>query len=190
MSFETVKEVEKKDYLSNVGLFVGNFRHTPNKVSLNWFAKEVLPLILERNADFVLNVIGTGLTPSEVFAISSEGLNYLGFVDDLTPEYENAKVVVVPLQYGAGIKGKTCEALSHSTAIVSTSYGVEGLDLRNGVEYLLADDAVTFALQVSKVLNDKKLREALSSEGLNYANKHLSAEAFSRKMEKIAQLFE
>jgi GT2 family glycosyltransferase len=190
MSFETVKNTPKKGSLSDIGLFVGNFRHTPNKVSLIWFVREVLPLILEKNTDFVLNIIGTGLTPSEVSEISSEGLNYLGFVDNLTPVYENAKVVVVPLQYGAGIKGKTCEALSHSKAVVSTSYGAEGLGLRDGVDYLLANNADAFALQVTKVLNNDELRWQLSDSAFNFAQANLSAEVFSQKVKSIAQVFE
>jgi GT2 family glycosyltransferase len=190
MSFETVKVSKVKVGLKNTGLFVGNFRHTPNKVSLNWFVKDVLPQILQKNHDFVLNVIGTGLTPIEVANISSRSVNYLGFVDDLTPAYETAKVVVVPLQYGAGIKGKMCEALSHSSAVISTSYGAEGLSLRDGVDYLLAENADTFALQVTRVLNDDELRKDLSSAALKYANTHLSAESFSKKIKSIAQIFE
>jgi GT2 family glycosyltransferase/glycosyltransferase involved in cell wall biosynthesis len=190
MSFETVKVSQVKDNLKNIGLFVGNFRHIPNKVSLNWFIKDVLPKILEKNYDFVLDVIGTGLSPTEVADISSRSVNFLGFVDDLTPAYATAKVVVVPLQYGAGIKGKTCEALSYSSAVVSTSFGAEGLSLQDGVEYLLADSADSFALQVTRVLDDDKLRKDLSSAALNYANANLSAESFSKKVKNIAQIFE
>ena len=190
MSFETVKDVQDKTGLKDIGLFVGNFRHTPNKVSLKWFVREVLPQVLMKNADFVLNVVGTGLNSAEIAEIDCKGINLLGFVDDLDPLYAAAKVVVVPLQYGAGIKGKTCEALSHSSAVVSTSFGVEGLRLRNGVEYLLADNADTFALQVTRVLVDEDLSKDLSNAALNYARVNLSAESFTKKVKDIAQTFE
>jgi glycosyltransferase involved in cell wall biosynthesis len=190
MCFETVKDVQVKTGLKNIGLFVGNFRHAPNKVSLKWFVREVLPQILVKNTDFVLNVVGTGLSPTEIAEIDSKGINFLGFVDDLDPVYAAAKVVVVPLQYGAGIKGKTCEALSHSSAVVSTSFGVEGLRLRDGVEYLLADNADTFALQVTRVLVDENLSKDLSNAALNFASANLSAESFTKKVKDIAQIFE
>ena len=190
MSFETVKDVQAKTGLQNTGLFVGNFRHTPNKVSLKWFVKNVLPQILVKNSDFILNVAGTGLSPAELADMDTNGVHFLGFVDDLDPVYEAAKVVVIPLQYGAGIKGKTCEALSHSAAVVSTSFGVEGLDLRDGVEYLLADNADTFAHQVSRVLVDDKLSQDLSCAALNFATANLSAKSFSEKIQHIAQKFE
>ena len=190
MSFETIENSVIKGSLPNVGLFVGNFRHTPNKVSLLWFVENVLPQILKKSDDFVLNVIGTGLSQTEVADLSSRGVNFLGFVDNLAPAYQSAKVVVVPLQYGAGIKGKTCEALSYSSAVVSTSYGVEGLGLSDGIEYLLADDADTFAIQVLRILANDKLQKDLSIAALNYANVNLSAEAFSKKIRKIAQVFE
>jgi GT2 family glycosyltransferase len=190
MSFETVNDLQVKSGLKNVGLFVGNFRHTPNKVSLKWFVKDVLPQVLMKNADFVLNVVGTGLSPAEIADIDTRGINFLGFVDDLGPVYAAAKVVVVPLQYGAGIKGKTCEALSHSSVVVSTSFGVEGLGLTDGVEYLLADNADTFALQVCKVLGDEKLSRDLSNAALNFASANLSAQSFTMRVKEIAQIFE
>jgi GT2 family glycosyltransferase len=190
MSFETVKDVQIKSGLKNVGLFVGNFRHTPNKVSLKWFVKEVFPQVLIKHADFVLNVVGTGLSPAEIADIDTDGINFLGFVDDLGPVYAAAKVVVVPLQYGAGIKGKTCEAFSHSSAVVSTSFGVEGLRLTDGVDYLLADNADTFALQVCKVLGDEKLSRDLSYAALNFASANLSAQSFTMRVKDIAQIFE
>jgi GT2 family glycosyltransferase len=190
MSFETVQNWEPRNDLKNIGLFVGNFRHTPNKFSLNWFIKEVLPQVIEKNQDFVLNVVGTGLSPAEVKEITCKGVNLLGFVDDLAPLYRNAKVVVIPLQYGAGIKGKMCEALSHASTVVSTSSGAEGLSLKNEVEYLLADNAHDFASQVSRVLVDGQLQNNLSKAAFRYASANLSADSFKKKIEDIAHIFE
>ncbi|CAN2228129.1 GT_2_like_c domain containing protein [Candidatus Nanopelagicaceae bacterium] len=189
MSYETVKGSTYKDNLENIGLFVGNFRHTPNKVSVTWFIREVLPRVRAINNDFILNVIGTGLSPNEITDLSSEGVHFLGFVDDLGPAYESAKVVVIPLQYGAGIKGKTCEALSHSSVVVSTSYGVEGLQITEGVEYLLADNAEVFAHQVNRVLLDEELRKEIAQAALNYSYANLSYDSFSSKVKNIAQIF-
>jgi GT2 family glycosyltransferase len=190
MSFEIVKDAQNKSGLENVGLFVGNFRHTPNKVSLKWMVNEVLPQVHTINPDFVLNVVGTGLSPDEKAEIACRGVNFLGFVDDLDPVYAAAKVVVIPLQYGAGIKGKTCEALSHSSAVVSTSYGVEGLGLKEGVEYLLADDAHTFAVQINRVLVDESLSNDLSNAALNFAIANLSEDSFKKRVKDIARIFE
>ena len=190
MSFEIVRESRSQSVLQDTGLFVGNFRHTPNKVSLEWFIKDVLPHIHEKNADFVLNVIGTGLTPTEIANLQSRGVNFLGFVENLEPMYLASKVVIVPLQYGAGIKGKMCEALSHSSAVVSTSFGAEGLALRDGIEFLLANNSETFAHQVSRVLDDETLRSDLSKAAMQYANENLSVESFTKKITRIVEIFE
>ena len=53
----------------------------------------------------------------------------------------------------------------------------------------MADDSETFALQIARVLNDDKLRKDLSIAALNYANVHLSAESFSKKIKNIAKIF-
>jgi glycosyltransferase involved in cell wall biosynthesis len=150
----------------------------------------VLPQILEENQDFILNVVGTGLSPVEVQEITCKGVKFLGFVDDLAPLYRNAKVVVIPLQYGAGIKGKMCEALSYASTVVSTSSGAEGLGLKNEVEYLLANNAQDFASQVSRVLVDEQLQNDLSKAAFRYATANLSADSFKKKIEDIAYIFD
>ena len=111
-------------------------------------------------------------------------------MDDLSPFYENAKVVIIPLQYGAGIKGKMCEALSQSAAIVSTSFGAEGLGLESGIEFLLADDPTEFADKVCEILIDKEMRNNISRGAYDYAISNLSAPSFSKKIKEIARLFE
>jgi hypothetical protein len=67
---------------------------------------------------------------------------------------------------------------------------VEGLRLRDGVEYLLADNADTFALQVTRLLVDENLSKDLSIAALNFASANLSAESFTKKVKDIAQIFE
>ena len=67
---------------------------------------------------------------------------------------------------------------------------MEGLRLRDGVEYLLADNADTFALQVTRVLVDENLSIGLSNAALNFARVNLSAESFTKKIKDIAQTFE
>ena len=190
MGFNTKKFWEANRPLSNSGLFVGNFRHQPNKQALLWFVEEVLPKILLHDNTFVLNVVGMGLSPEEKKKVAVTGVKLLGFVDNLSLFYENSKVIVLPLQYGAGIKGKMCEALSNSSAIVSTSYGSEGLLITPGIEFLLAESAEMFANHVLSILVDDALRDRLSKAAFEYAKSNLSHESFKLKIQKIAKIFE
>ncbi|MGH9189511.1 MAG: glycoside hydrolase family 99-like domain-containing protein, partial [Acidimicrobiales bacterium] len=89
----------------------------------------------------------------------------VGWVPDLLAYYALARVVVVPLRWGAGTKGKLIEALMAATPVVSTSVGSEGLDLVGGSHLLLADDAETFASEVSRLLTDDGLWARLARDG-------------------------
>lgn len=109
-------------------LFVGGFSHTPNVDAMNWFCEEVMPKILEKMPDIRLNIVGSN-PPESVKRYASEHINIKGFVSDeeLQQLYDQSRLCVIPLRYGAGVKGKTIEAMYSCIPIVSTSIGIEGL---------------------------------------------------------------
>lgn len=145
-------------------LFVGNFNHLPNRDAVAWFAEEVLPLVREALPEVTLNVVGSNATP-EVLALERPGLHVLGWVHDLTPIYDATRVVVAPLRYGAGIKGKLGEAAMHGVPFVATSIASEGTYLDDGVNCLLADDAAGFAAAVVRLVTDPELWRTLATAG-------------------------
>jgi glycosyltransferase involved in cell wall biosynthesis len=189
MSYPSKSVWQEKALIKNTALFVGNFRHMPNKVSLDWFIEEILPKVLEKCDNFVLNVVGTGLSPIEISKLARKGVNFLGFVDNLEPIYEESTIVVIPLKYGAGIKGKMCEALGMSSCVVSTSFGAEGLGLKPDKEFLLANDSSEFANQIIRLLTNQQLRNELSKSACEFAHTSLSPLAFQEKIAKIAKIF-
>lgn len=136
-------------------LFVGGFAHTPNVDGLIWFLDEVWPTIRARLPDAAIHVAGSNAPPT-LLARRDPGLVFHGFVDDsrLADLYRGCRVAVVPLRYGAGVKGKTVEAMRHGLPVVSTGIGIEGLpelppDLRG------YDDAACFASAALAVHADR-----------------------------------
>ena len=111
-------------------LFVGGFAHPPNVDGLLWFAEKILPLVREKLPEARLLVAGSNAT-DEVKELGKKDrlTDILGFVSDnrLLELYEETKLAVVPLRYGAGVKGKVVEALHNRAAIVTTSVGAEGI---------------------------------------------------------------
>ena len=68
--------------------------------------------------------------------------------------YDTCRLVVVPLRYGAGVKGKVVEALYYGTPMVTTSVGIEGIpDPERVVK--VADDAEDFANAVTRLYQDE-----------------------------------
>ena len=84
-------------------------------------------------------------------------------------------MAAIPLRYGAGVKGKTVEAMYHALPLVSTSFGIEGLP---GIETILQpfDSVEGFANEICELYQSENRLADLSREEVNYAKKHFSKE--------------
>ena len=106
-----------------------------------------------------------------------------GFVADLDECYKKASVFVAPILVGGGIIVKVLDALAAGTPVVTTSFGNEGVGARPGSDLLVADDPADFASSVIRVLKEKGLAEALSSNGRAFVKRNYSQEAVMEKIE-------
>lgn len=137
-------------------LFVGNFQHQPNVDAMEYFITEVLPLIHVTHPEVSLQVVGANL-PDSVARLAGPKVELLGWVKDLDPLYENTRVVVAPLRYGAGIKGKIGEAAMHGVPFVCTPVAMEGMLLSPETDCLVGDNAASFAKHVLSLYEDDEL---------------------------------
>jgi glycosyltransferase involved in cell wall biosynthesis len=140
-------------------LFVGNFIHPPNGDAVRFLATEVLPLI---DPAIRLRVVGHG---GDAMAEGLARVDAAGPVDDVRPWLAGARVVVAPVRFGTGMRGKVLEALAMARPVVTTSIGTEGLGAIPGRHLLVADDAATFAGAVHRILGDGTLAARLGAEG-------------------------
>jgi len=145
-------------------LFVGNFWHTPNAEAVVWFCTEVLPLVRRRVPSVRVQVVGQDPPPGLALVAGPE-VQLLGWVPDLAPHLEAAKVSIAPLLHGAGMKGKVGEALAAGLPVVTTSIGAEGMGLVDGQSARIADDPADFADAVVEVLSDPDAWSRLQSGG-------------------------
>jgi hypothetical protein len=124
-------------------LLMANLTYEPNVVGARWLVDEVLEHLEQ---DWHLDLVGEAV--DDVVALAGPRVGVHGRVDDLTPWYAGADVVVVPLHHGAGSRIKVLEAFARRRPVVSTSVGVAGLDAVAGEQALVADDPVAFARAV------------------------------------------
>ena len=158
-------------------LFVGSFAHTPNVDALRWFTADVLPLITDRHPGIPVHVVGRSPSP-ELVATAPSNVTYHGWVPDLAPLYAQARIVVAPLRYGAGVKGKIGEAMSHGVPVVMTPVGAEGMDIVDGETALIATDAAEFADAVDKLLVDDDLWAKLATQARTHIEEVFGVEPF------------
>jgi glycosyltransferase involved in cell wall biosynthesis len=150
-------------------LFVGNFLYYPNIDAILFFCKDIFPLILKEIHNAVLLIVGNSPSP-EIKALEAQHKGHVvvtGYVSSLYHFYNSAKVVVCPLRIGGGIKVKIIEALRAGKAIVSTSVGVQGIDINKGLLYV-SDRISDFATNVSRLLSDQELRHNQELNALKF----------------------
>jgi glycosyltransferase involved in cell wall biosynthesis len=147
-------------------LTVGLLTYEPNRDGVRFFAQQVLPLVRQQRPEAVFRVVGRYDIETNVAAFRGlPGVSVAGEIPDLTPELENADVVVVPVRFGGGTRIKILEAFAHGIPVVSTTVGAEGLDVEDGRHLLLADRAEDLARGCLRVLDDTALRALLVAEG-------------------------
>ena len=117
-------------------LFIGSFAHHPNRSAVEWFLKEVWPLLLHLSP--TLHIIAGPNPP----ALQIPGVTIEGFVPDVRPAYREAAAVIAPLVTSAGTNIKILEAMAMGKPVVSTTPGIHGLDVE-GVD--VADTPEAFA---------------------------------------------
>jgi glycosyltransferase involved in cell wall biosynthesis len=146
-------------------LFIGSFAHLPNLLAMEFFLKEVWPLLHSTT----LHIIAGARheyhleRSSARLNLNQPGIEVEGFVAGVRSAYARASVVIAPLRASAGTNIKILEAMAMGKGIVSTAAGVNGLDLVPGQDFLLADDPGVFATAIEKLCADAELRARLGA---------------------------
>jgi glycosyltransferase involved in cell wall biosynthesis len=78
---------------------------------------------------------------------------------------EKCALSVVPLRLGSGTRLKIVEAMSMGIPVVSTSKGAEGLEIDNGKDIVIADDAAEFSEKLAALLLNQKLLKEIARRG-------------------------
>lgn len=175
--YEKFRENLPDDFSEREGIvFVGGFVHPPNEDAVRWFAKEVYPLICKKKK-IPFYIVGSYPT-DEVKKLAGNGIIVKGFVseEELRSLYDSCRMVVVPLRYGAGVKGKVVEALYYGTPMVTTTVGAEGIE---GIEKVLriADSEQDFASAVLGLYTDIEALKDTQKRYQKFVREYFSEEA-------------
>lgn len=165
-------------------IFIGAYKHDPNADGVLYFANEIWPILQARVPDIKLSIVGSNPTP-DICQLASEDIEVTGYVKSTLPYLAKSMVSIAPLRYGAGMKGKVGEAMAAGIPVVSTSIGVEGMNLVNGKNILIADTPQDFANAVIRLISDAALRDQIRYEGINFIRENLSEEVVAKKLNDV-----
>jgi glycosyltransferase involved in cell wall biosynthesis len=145
-------------------LFVGSFPHHPNVDAARFLVEDVMPLVWEKLPDVKCYLVGSSPSP-EILALERDNVRVLGWVEDLQDLYDRVRVFAAPLRFGAGMKGKIGESLTHGLPVVTTTIGAEGMALQNHQEVLIADEPPGLAKAIIDAYFSKEVWTRLSDNG-------------------------
>ena len=155
-------------------MFIGGFNHRPNVDAAVWTAKEILPRLLERLPEVKIHILGSH-PPKEVLELENEHFIVEGFVTDeqLQNFYHESRLSLVPLRYGAGIKGKVIEAMRYGTPVVTTPIGAEGIAAAGEVA-VIQETAEGIAACIASMYSDAGRLTEMSRRSIEYIKENFS----------------
>jgi GT2 family glycosyltransferase/ubiquinone/menaquinone biosynthesis C-methylase UbiE len=165
-------------------LFVGGFKHQPNVDGIVWFCDTVAPLLRANAIPFELKVVGSN--PNEtVMALAQTDVDVVGFVSDETLDalYREADVVVAPLRYGAGVKGKVVEAMARGVPVVTTDVGAQGID-PEGAFLFIGNEPQDFSGQIA-LAADVETARPRATQAVSFVRDHYSQDAMKRMFQSV-----
>jgi glycosyltransferase involved in cell wall biosynthesis len=163
--------------------YAGTLDWEPNRDGLTWFLKECWPTVKSEQPDMTFQICGKGANPELLTLMKrSDGVEYLGFVPDLTEVMDSCTLAIVPLRFGSGMKIKTLDAMYRGLPVVTTKVGAEGIELVSQKHAVIADDANEFATAITRLTSDKELWSMLSVESRALARSKYTYSALAESM--------
>jgi len=152
-------------------IFTGSMDWEPNIDGVEFFCKEVWPLVLAKIPQAHFRIVGRDPHP-RVKKLASESVEVTGTVPSIGDHLREAVVFVVPLRIGGGTRIKIYEGMAMGKATVSTTIGAEGLDVEHGRDILLEDTPASFADAIVTLLQDENVRQRYEAAAAATARKY------------------
>jgi glycosyltransferase involved in cell wall biosynthesis len=134
--------------------FIGSLNFRPNQVAVEWIVDELWPRVMERTAKARLSIGGN--SPPNWLRRRARGphIDFHGYVDDAEAFVRRMSVVIAPLFASGGMRIKVLDAMALARPVMATSLGAGGLEVEDGRDIVIADDASAFADATVRLLRD------------------------------------
>lgn len=159
---------------------IGSMEWLPNQEAMKWFKESVWPLVVQK--DQAIQFYMGGKNMPETFRSYEQGhFHVMGEITNLDEFVSDKSILAVPLKSGSGIRIKTLEAMVAGKAVVSTSIGAGGLEIKSGKHCLIADTPEAFAEALVLLCRDIALRNEIAENGRAFAMAHFGNASVSNQ---------
>ena len=165
-------------------MFIGSFQHTPNVDAVLFFVQKIYPFVRRHLSDAKFYIIGDK-APADIASLADDNIVITGLQRDARPFFDSIKLSVAPLRFGAGVKGKINQSMGLGVPVVATSIAVEGTELQNGEDVLVADEPEDFANALITLYESEELWNRLSENGVKKTRALYSVETARKKLEGL-----
>lgn len=167
-------------------VFTGNMGYPPNINCAEFLAKKVLPIIHERYPDTRLTIAGAS-PHNRVKSLATDKVIVTGWVEDIRPNYNGAKIFLAPMQLGTGLQNKLLEAMSMQLPCITSTLCNSALMAKDGIDILIGDTAEEVAAQTIKLLDDNNLARKIAINGSNFIHDNYTWESATNKLIKLIE---
>ena len=165
-------------------MFIGGFRHPPNQDAARWLMDEIWPLARKAGLNAPLYIVGPDAPPF-LTSRPADNIHVLGHVADLAAQFAKVRLSIAPLRYGAGIKGKVIDSLSHGVPVVATNVAAEGIGLKHGRSVLLGNTPESLAQGLAALYGQQTLWEQIAKNGREIILDRFSDQAAGQVMADV-----
>ena len=167
-------------------VITGNMGHTPNVDAVEYFCREIYPLVRKEVANASLWLVGSRPAPAVQALTADPSIKVTGFVQDVRPYLREAVVSVCAVRLRIGTQTKVLEALACETPVVTTSAGNHGVMGTSGENLYVADEPQEFAGRVVSLLRRERWDD-LSRNGRRHVVENFTWEASTARLERILE---
>ncbi|MBI3156006.1 MAG: glycosyltransferase [Burkholderiales bacterium] len=163
--------------------FLGGYRHKPNVEAVQFFVREVMPLLRRAHPGVRFHVYGSSV-PAELEALAADDVVIEGFVETLDEVFETCRIFVAPLVSGAGLKGKVVEAASYAVPSVLSPVAAEGTGLTGESMALIASTPTEWVQAIGRLYHDEALWNEMSANLAAFVKRAYSLDNGVRQMRR------
>jgi sugar transferase (PEP-CTERM/EpsH1 system associated) len=166
-------------------IFVGTMNYQPNADAVQYFARQIFPLIRRKFPQAVFEIVGRYPTRTVQSLAKLKGIRVVGEVPDVRAGLLRADVSVAPMRVARGVQNKVLEAMAMGVPVVATTTAIQGIEVSDGHEVLIGNNPEDFARQVIRVLSDADLRKSITKKARTKMKQLYNWELTGAKLEKL-----